>query len=415
MAKHKPDETEYLPEFDSGTYQTGAIKAPRPSSGLVAFLLLVVIFLGGLCSLLGLLNIRLLAQLAEQTGETVPIYVESQPATDDAVGILDQLEDPAPSVPADTDVELKTEDVPYYSPNKVNEAMTARQIYEQNAASIVEVQCLTHFGSTITGTGLVLSQDGFLLVNCHIVDAAKRIFVTFSDGSMLRASLVGSDSFSDLAVLYVQAQGLTPARFSNNKTLQVTDPTYAVEFGGNVGESMIFSTPRTFCTESHNLKLIQTCSGGEAGPVFNSFGYVIGFQVSSISQYFGRESSKGVGLVVPSSTIHQITQALLADGEIAGRPSIGVEVEAISKLYQQYWQLPDGLLLTEVEENSSAAACGLQKGDILLALDGQPMSSRSDLYTALYGHNVGDTVIAVVCRDDQKFTVKLKIEDSDDH
>lgn len=415
MAKHKPDEMEYLPEWDGGTYQTGAIKAPRPSSGLVAFLLLLVIFLGGLCSLLGLINIRLLAQLAEQVGETVPIYVESQPATDGAVGILEQLENPAPTVPADADMVLQTEDVPYYSPNKTTGAMTAQQVYEQNAASIVEVQCLTHFGSTLTGTGLVLSQDGFLLVNCHIVDAAKRIFVTFSDGTMLRAVLVGSDSFSDLAVLYVQAQGLTPARFSNNKTLQVTDPTYALEFGGHISESMVFSTSRTFRTESHNLKLIQTCAGGETGPVFNSFGYVIGFQVSSISQYFDADGSRGTGLVVPSSTIYEITRSLITEGEIAGRPSIGVEVEAISKLYQQYWQLPGGLLLTQVEENSAAAACGLQKGDILLALDGQPMSSRSDLYAALYSHDVGDTVIAVVCRDDQKFTVKLKIEDSGDH
>lgn len=414
MAKHKPDEMEHLPEFDGSTYQTGAIKAPQPSSGLVAFLLLVVIFLGGLCSLMGLLNIRLLSQLAEQSGETVPIYIESQPATDKAVGILDQLEDPEPTVPQDPDMALQTEDVPYYSPNKTTAALTAQQIYAQNAASIVEVQCLTHFGSTVTGTGLVLSQDGFLLVNCHVVDAAKRIFVTFHDGSMLRATLVGSDSFTDLAVLYVQAQDLTPARFSNNKTLQVTDPTFALEFGGKITESMIFSTPRTFRTESQHLKLIQTCAGGETGPVFNSFGYVIGFQVS-ISRYFDAAGNQGMGMVVPSSTIHQITQTLIDEGQIAGRPTIGVEVEAISKLYQQYWQLPGGLLLTQVEPDSSAAACGLQKGDILLALDGKPMSSRSDLYEALYDYEVGDTVIAVVCRDDQKFTVKLTIEDTGDH
>lgn len=411
MAKHRPDETEYFPEWDDGTYQTGAIKAPRPSSGLVAFLLLVVIFLGGLCSLMGILNIRLLSQLAEHSNETVPLSIEEDPPQQEAT-MPDYPEDPAPSVPKDSDMELKTEDVPYYSAQEPGKVLSAQQIYEKNAQSIVEVECLTQFGSTVTGTGLVLSADGFILINSHVVDAARRIFVKFSDGSTHRATLVGSDSFSDLAVVYVQRQGLTPARFSNNKTLQVSEPTFAVEGSGRITESTVFSASRTFRTKSHSLNLIQTCAGGNTGPVFNSFGYVIGYQVGSISQYFSQSSTMGVGLVLPSTTILQITQTLIRQGEVAGRPSIGVEVEAISKLYQQYWQLPGGLLLTHVYEDSSAAACGLQKGDILLALDGTPLSTRSDMYAALYGYSVGDTVIAVICRDDQKFTVKLTIEDN---
>ena len=87
-------------------------------------------------------------------------------------------------------------------------------------------------------------------------------------------------------------------------------------------------------------------------------------------------------------------------------------LEAISKVYQQYWQLPDGLLLTQVLEDSNAHLCGLEEGDILLALDGVPIKSRSDLYTTLYNHHIGDTVIAVINRDDKTFTVKLTVEDN---
>ena len=90
---------------------------------------------------------------------------------------------------------------------------------------------------------------------------------------------------------------------------------------------------------------------------------------------------------------------------------MGFEVEAISKVYQQYWQLPGGLLLTQVAESSNAALTGLQEGDILLALDGQPIASRTDLYARLYDLQVGDMVTAVICRNEQKFTVKLTIEE----
>ena len=226
---------------------------------------------------------------------------------------------------------------------------------------------------------------------------------------------MGSDSFSDLAVLYVDTQALTPAEFSGNQTLQVADPSLAVEAGTGgymLRQSTIFSVLRTFSTKSNSLNLIQTCSGGNAGPVYNAFGHVIGFQVGHISQYFSNADTKGTGLVIPSNTISQIVSTLVTQGSMDGRPSLGIEVEAISKVYQQYWQLPDGLLLTQVLEDSNAHLCGLEEGDILLALDGVPIKSRSDLYTTLYNHHIGDTVIAVINRDDKTFTVKLTVEDN---
>ena len=411
MAKHKSDIYDYG-QFDDGTYQTGAIHPPRRSSGLVAFLLVLVIFLGGLCSGLGIVNIRLLAQLSQSKQETTPLSQASQPEEPDLGKYLDGLDLPAPQVPQQASLSLQIAPSDYYVQNNT---LSTQQIYEQSQDFLVEVHCLTHMGSVQQNLGIVLTSDGFLLTNAHGVDTAKRIFVTLPDGSTLRASLVGSDSFSDLAVLYVDAQDLTPAVFASTGHLQVADATVAIELqdaGRYIRLSTIFSANRTFSTKSGSLSLIQTCSGGVTGPVMNHFGHVIGFQVGHIAQYFPTDDTTGTGLVIPTMVIRQIVQTLISDGMVTGRPSLGIEVESISKVYQQYWQLPGGLLLTDVYKNAHAEQLGLQEGDILLALDGVPVSNRNELYAILYNHNVGDSVIAVIRRDNQQFTVKLTIGDN---
>lgn len=411
MAKRKPDTSEYLPEWDEGTYQTGSIHPTKPSSSLVVFLLVVVIFLGGICSALGILNIRLLSQLMQAQRETTPMQMDTQPNILPTDNPLEKLQLEAPQVPKHAKVQLLTVESPYYSEKSPN-LLSAQQVYEANRQSIVNVLCLTHFGETKQSIGLVLSHDGFLLTNSHAVEAAKRIFITTADGQTYRASLAGSDSFSDLAVLYVQAQDLVPARFSTNLKLQITDPTVAVEADHSLRQSTVFSAGRLFTSKTHSMTLIQTCAGSASGPVFDSFGHVIGYQAGNIASYFSASNIKGSGLVIPTATIAQIVQTLIRDGHVAGRPSLGVQVEEVSKLYQQYWQMPGGLLLTNVKENSNAAINGLQEGDILLALDGQPIQNSRDMYAMLYNCKVGDTVIAVICRADQKFTVTLTVEEN---
>jgi serine protease Do len=415
MANNKPEIKEYMGQFDDGTYRTGTIRPGKSSSAVLAFLLAAVIFLGGFCSALGLINIHLLKQMAQANQQTTPLSKDTQPSSHWNSGQLADPGLPEPQLPETYHVELKLADSPQYSQDHTSlSGMAAQQIYDSNVQSLVQVQSLTHFGAVQEGVGIVLSQDGFLLVNHHVVESARRIYVQLHDGTLARAKLVGSDSFSDLAVLYIQAEGLIPAVFCNNRTLQVTDPSFAVDSLGttpNILESTVFTASRILTTKRNTLRLIQTCQGSETGPVFNAFGQIMGFQVGHISHYFESADTIGTGLVIPTDTIRTIVRDLLAQGHVHGRPSLGFEVEAISKVYQQYWQLPGGLLLTQVKESSNAALTGLQEGDILLALDGQPIASRTDLYARLYDLQVGDTVTAVICRDDHKFTVKLTIEE----
>ncbi len=416
MAKRKSEINEYIGQCDDGTWQSGAIRQPKHSSGPVTFLLALVIFLGGMCSALGILNVRLLDALSRAQQETTPLSMNSQPHATDPGSFLESLDLPVPQLPENRRLALRIGESPTYAAEGQQPGqLSAQQILERSQASLVTVQCLTQFGDVQSGVGLVLSRDGYLLTNFHVVDGARRIFVKLADGSIHRAALVGSDSFPDLAVLYVDAQGLQPAVFSSNRRLQPEDPSFAIELqedDHSLTGSTVCSVSSIFTAKSSSLDLILTQSGGQSGPVFDSFGRVIGFQVGCIRQYFTNDSATVTGLVLPTDSIHKIVESLVSQGRVAGRPSLGIEVETISKVYQQYWHLPTGLLVTEVAESSQTAAAGLQEGDILMALDGIDLESRSDLYTALYNHHIGDTVIAVVCRDDRQFTLKLTVEEN---
>lgn len=417
MSDHRRNETEHTQPSDTGTYQTGSFKPPKRSSGLVAVLLVAVIFLGGIASAMGFINFRLLNFLTQHPNSTTPLSKESVPGTAASNSPLEQIDTPAPTIPADGHVQLQILDKPLF-PTEPKGNLSAEQIYTGAEASMVEVYCLTHFNSTQSGMGVVLSADGYILTNAHVIESAKRIFVYLPDDTLVRAALVGSDPFTDLAVLYVEAEGLTPATFCTARGLEVEDPTYAVEAlesdsaPYSLRKSTIYSLCRTLSTEHQTLNVMQTYNGGITGPVFDGEGHIIGLQAGKIAQFFDASMTQNLGQVIPTGLIAQIVAELVGDGFVAGRPLLGIEVEAISKLYQHYWELPGGLLLTHIDPDSDAAAQGLQVGDILLALDGQPLSSRQGMYTILFGKSAGSTITAVVFRNGQRHTVNLTVEEA---
>ena len=403
-----------LPEWDSGTYQTGSTTPPKNTSGLLTVLLVLVIFLGGLASGLGLVNFRLLQQLSHDPGVTIGASQAdvTLPVPNDSVFSSNYA--PAPAIPENPTVKLRIEQSPYYSNNAAHQALpTAEAVYNKNQNSLVEIHSLTQSHSTQSGVGVVLTEDGYLLTNAHLVEAAKRIFVYLPDGRLLPAAVVGSDNLTDLAVLYVQATDLTPATFGTSKTLQVADPIYTVSLQENAKNSMrmyessMFYVSRKFATDHYSLSLLQTCHHSESGPMFNSFGHIVGLCVSHITQYFHEPDT--LGMVLGSNSMQNIIDQLVQHGHVPGRPALGFSVEPVSKLFQHYWNLPGGLMVSDIQEDSEAAQQGLHNGDILLALDGEPLKTRDDLYTVLYSCSIGQEVIAVVFRNGEKNTVTLTV------
>ena len=416
MAKLTPEMMDSLPEWDCGTYQTGSTTPPKRTSGMLTLLMLLVVFLGGLVSVLGLVNIRLIKQLATTPEVTIPAS-QGDPffsVSDDSIFNTNL---PTPSMPEDRDVQLHLEESPYYSNNSSQQALPDMQaVYEHNRHALVEIHALTYSHSTQSGVGVVLSKDGYILTNAHLVEASKRVLVYLSDGRLLPALVVGSDNLTDMAVLYVDAQDLTPAVFGTSKTLQVADPIYTVSLQNTARSTSMqmfagsmFYVSRKFSTDHYSLNLLQTCHHSESGPLFNSFGQIVGLCVSHTAQYF--HASDNLGVVVGSNSMQTIIDQLVQQGYVSGRPELGFSVEVVSKLFQHYWNLPGGLLVSQVREDSNAALQGLKNGDILLALDGEPLNTRTDLYTVLYSCYIGQEIIAVVFRDGVMVPVTLTVEE----
>ena len=414
MAKHKPEIDETLPEWDCGTYQTGSTTPPKTVSGKITLLLLLVIFLGGLVSALGILNLQLIRQLSQKPGAVIPVSQGefTLPVAENSIFFDNNI--PTPAVPKNRQVNIQMVDSPYYSNNTSQLAVAdEKAVYEANQQSLVEIYALSHANSIQSAVGVILSADGYILANAHIVEAAKRIIVFLSDGRLLSAAVVGSDNMTDLAVLYVQADDLTPATFGTSKTLQVADPIYTVSLQNDnqmpmrISADSMFSASRKFATQYYTLNLLQTCRKSSSGPLFNSFGQIVGLCISRTSQYF--HESNTLGIVLGSNSMQAIITQLVERGYVSGRPDLGFEVEAVSKLFQHYWDLPGGLMVSGILPDSDPQINGLENGDIILALDGEPMNNRDDMYTVLYSCSIGQQIIAVVFRNGTKITVTLTV------
>lgn len=413
MAKQKPEIDDSLPEWDCGTYQTGSTQPPKAASGIFTVLLVAAIFLGGLISGLGLVNVRHIRQLSQQPGPTIPVSQGDYtlPADDNPIFSSDV---PAPEVPDTRQVQMVTVQSPYYANNVEKLALEdSDAIYQANQPSLVEVYALSHSNATQSAVGIVLTADGYILTNAHIVEAAKRIFVYLPDGRLMPAAVVGSDNLTDMAVLYVQTNGLTPATFGTSQTLQVADPIYTVSLAQQAQEPMLmtessmFTASRKFSTDHYELDLLQINHHSESGPLFNSFGHIVGLCISRTAQYF--HENDNLSMILGTVDMQNIIDQLVDQGYVSGRPALGFQVEAVSMLFQHYWDLPGGLMVSGVTADSDAAQRGLRNGDIILALAGEDLTTREDLYTVLYSCAVGQEVIAVIFRDGKITTVTLTV------
>ncbi len=391
------------------TYQTGVTEQPsQKSNPLVAALLVLTIFLGGLASALGLLNIRLLQQL-QQAGGTVPvdIYTQSSAATLSPEELNNDL--PEPTLPQQRDVSLELYLPPSRSESKQH-ALSRGEIYAVNEQSIVTLHCSTDH-ITSTGMGVVMHQDGYILTNAHLVQDCSRIYVQLSSGAVYRAALVGTDALTDLAVLYIQAEDLKPAVFSNSQMLVEEDGVAVAQpEQGELADGRVTHARRRVTLGAYKLQLLQTDVDSCDGPVFNAFGQIVGMNSSVVPTYFNLYLQPGTGYAIPSTTIQEVADQLMQQGFVAGRPTLGLETVSVSKVYQQYWNLPGGLRILEV--SPLAAEQDIQKDDILLALNGQRVNEAADLQRILYAHSIGDSLTAVIFRDGHSITISLTILDT---
>ena len=408
---------DYYNDWDDQFYGTGPTEPPKSRGGLVALMLILIIFLSGIITVLGVLNIKLFHQLqtrqenelsisftTESTvPEDAPISMASEPA---------QYSD-APFVSMDLQqAPAGVENVPAQG------GLSLQDIYTRNIDSVVSITCSKR-SSTSSGTGVILSQDGYIVTNAHVVEGGSSITVQLTDDRTFSASIVGSDEISDLAVLYIAAEGLTPAQFGDSSSLRVGDTGVAigdplgVEFRGTYTNGIVSAINRDVDVDGRTMTLIQTNaalnSGNSGGPLINCYGQVIGINTMKIGTYTDSAGVEGLGFAIPSATVKDVVDQLITQGYVSGRPTLGIDGEALSTFYQHYYRMPAGLYITAVERSSDAYTKGIEDGDILISVNGTRVISMDDLKAVLYECEVGQTVQTVIYRAGQQYQVELTL------
>ena len=326
----------------------------------------------------------------------MPSIGEEQPQNE-------ELDDTPPAIPqAETGTGVTVELQPAQGA-----VLPYTQIYDRAILSAVSIQASTGRGYGSAGSGVVLTEDGYIITNAHVVAGAREVTVMFHDNRTLPASLVGFHAVEDLAVLKVEASGLTPAQFGDSSVLHIGEPVAAL--GDSLGyratftDGIVSSLDREVEVEGVTMSLIQTTAainyGNSGGPLLNRYGQVVGINTIKIVTEDG--SAEGLGFAIPSRRVKYVADHLIAGEEIkTGR--FGFSVNRIPVV-------GGGLELLIVEEDSDAWTKGLRAGDILLEANGAPITGFEDLTRLKLGLGPGDGVTFLCERDGEQFTVEVEL------
>lgn len=274
--------------------------------------------------------------------------------------------------------------------------LSAQQIYDNCIASVVTIT-----GDENVGTGVVLDGNGYIVTNCHVVQNVEQIHVKLSNGREYAARLMGADPVTDLAVVYIEAEDLLAATFGDSSGLQVGDKVCAI---GGEQNAVTNGTVSGF-----EDKLILTDGSwlfeNVCGPLIDQSGQVVGINVV-VPGYQGEPA----GVAIPIAAVKEVVDQLICQGYVSGRPNLGINCEPVTELYQHFYDLPAGLYITEIV--TELAGVSLETGDILLTLDGQPVTTVQELEKALYRFAAGDEVSMEILRNGDRIHVTVTFEEA---
>ncbi|MCC2259726.1 trypsin-like peptidase domain-containing protein [Intestinimonas aquisgranensis] len=310
------------------------------------------------------------------------------------------------------------------------EPLTAPEIYATYVGSTVgittEIVTTNGWGQPVSqaaaGSGFVITEDGYILTNYHVIEDADSIQVSFVDGTTYDATLVGGESENDIAVLKIDATGLTPVIIGDSDNVKVGEQVVAI--GNPLGEltfsmtsGIVSAKDRSITMENGEvMNMIQTDtainSGNSGGPLFDMYGQVIGITSAKLS---GSSSSsatiEGLGFAIPINDIKDMVTDIMENGYVTGKPYMGITVSTVPESISERYGMSQGALVESVDESSCAAKAGLEKGDIITAMDGKTVISSAELVEAKKNYKAGDTVTLEVERNGEKLELTLTFDE----
>ena len=326
-----------------------------------------------------------------------------------------------------------------------DQPMTPEQLYAANLASCVGITVSTTtvniFGQTSTsaasGSGFVLTQDGYIVTNYHVIedavnDSSVSIEVSFANGDKYTATLVGGEQDNDVAVLKIDATGLQPVTLGDSDQLVVGESVYTIgnplgELTYSLSNGLVSALDRLITTSSTNangqtetttLNVLQTnCDinpGNSGGPLFDSYGNVVGIVTAKYTQTSSGVSAEGLGFALPINDVKEIINDLIEHGYVTGKPYLGIQVRNVSSEAQAYG-ISAGAAVVSVAEGSCAQEAGLQVNDIIIAIDDTAIDSSSALTAALSSnYKAGDTVTLTVVRSQQQVQLTVTLDEQNE-
>ena len=308
-----------------------------------------------------------------------------------------------------------------YLPTVDGDALTVPQIYQKNIDSVVAITTYVQQGGyevpAGTGTGIVMTEDGYIITNAHVVDGGTKVTVKLNNGSEHPATIVGSDSKVDIAVIKIEATGLSAGEFGDPNELVFGEPAVVIgnplgSFAGTVTQGIISATSREIEIGGYIMKVMQTDAavnpGNSGGPIINCRGKIVGVVSSKISQ----DGVEGIGFAIPMDTALSVANDFIEYGYVKNRPMLGVSVEEINSYYAQFYGMQPGLRVASVQDGSAADIAGILPGDRIAAFNGVEVSTSAALNYEKDKYSIGDTVEITIIREGKQLILPLTLKEN---
>ena len=267
--------------------------------------------------------------------------------------------------------------------------------------------------TTGAGSGVIISEDGYILTCNHVIEGASNVTVKLYNGDEYKATVVGFDSKTDLAVVKIEASGLSPAVFGDEDSIKIGQAAIAIgnplgTLGNSVSSGIISALEREVTVSNQTMRLLQTDTpvnpGNSGGGLFDIDGNLIGI----VNAKYKSEGVEGIGFAIPIDTIKSITPSLIESGYVTGRPALGVQVVTVaSNEVAQYGVTRPGVYIYSVNEGEAADKAGLVAGDYIFSADDVLIETYSDLSEVLSNHEIGDTVSLTIIRENQTLNIDV--------
>ncbi len=304
--------------------------------------------------------------------------------------------------------------------------LSGTAIFEKVSPSIVGVLSYQSADSSNagTGSGVIISEDGYIVTNAHVVEGGQLIEVVLSNNERYKAKVIGSDTRTDLAVIKIDAKNLVVATLGNSDELKSGEVVYAIgnpgglEFANSISNGIVSGVNRLVTSETgYTMQYVQTTAainpGNSGGALVNEYGYVVGICSAKIADV----EYEGIGFAIPMTQAKDILDSLAEYGFVKGRPRLGITFSLVSNNYALYYSTPTGVMIEGIDKNSSAYTAGLRAGDIVTKFDGVKIDSTSQILQLMAEHKPGDVITLSVFRrpgrnqPDQTFDIKVTLDE----